>query len=155
KIYLDANQDGVLDISDTLVKDGLELQSNQTVHLWVVADTSLQTPDQSKSELPLTAQIREEPDQQKTVQDPVQVFEAKLKIEKVVDQQLLTINHQAQTLNYTLTVTNSASLPVLPATVTVDGQKQSWLIIEDPLPANTVFEEIQVSDPVSNILVLH
>lgn len=155
KIYLDANQDGVLDISDTLVKDGLELQPNQTVHLWVVADTSLQTPDQSKLELPLTAQIREEPQQQKTVQDPVQVFEAKLKIEKAVDQQLLSITQQAQTLNYTLTVTNSASLPVSPATVTVDGQEQSWVIVEDPLPANTVFEDIQVSDLASNTLVLH
>lgn len=155
KIYLDANQDGVLDISDTLIKDGLELQSNQTVHLWVVADTSLQTPDQAKLELPLTAQIREEPQQQKTVQDPIQVFEAKLKIEKAVDQSLLTINQQAQTLNYTLTVTNSASLAVSPATVTVDGQKQSWMIVEDPLPANTIFEDIQVSDPASNTLVLH
>lgn len=155
KIYLDANQDGVLDISDTLIKDGLELQPNQTVHLWVVADTSLQTPDQSNLELPLTAQIREEPQQQKTVQDPVQVFEAKLKIEKAVDQQLLSITQQAQTLNYTLTVTNSASLPVSPATVTVDGQEQSWVIVEDPLPANTVFEDIQVSDLASNTLVLH
>ncbi|WP_313398924.1 SdrD B-like domain-containing protein [Acinetobacter variabilis] len=155
KIYLDANQDGVLDISDTLIKDGLELQPNQTVHLWVVADTSLQTPDQSNLELPLTAQIREEPQQQKTVQDPVQVFEAKLKIEKAVDQQLLSISQQAQTLNYTLTVTNSASLPVSPATVTVDGQEQSWVIVEDPLPANTVFEDIQVSDLASNTLVLH
>lgn len=155
KIYLDANQDGVLDISDTLIKDGLELQPNQTVHLWVVADTSLQTPDQSKLELPLTAQIREEPQQQKTVQDPVQVFEAKLKIEKAVDQQLLSITQQAQTLNYTLTVTNSASLPVSPTTVTVDGQEQSWVIVEDPLPANTVFEDIQVSDLASNTLVLH
>lgn len=155
KIYLDANQDGVLDISDTLIKGGLELQPNQTVHLWVVADTSLQTPDQSKLELPLTAQIREEPQQQKTVQDPVQVFEAKLKIEKAVDQQLLSINHQAQTLNYTLTVTNSASLPVSPAKVTVDGQKESWVIVEDPLPANTIFEDIQVSDSASNTLVLH
>ena len=82
KIYLDANQDGILDISDTLITDALELQPNQTVHLWIVADTSLQTPDQSMLELPLTAQIREEPQQQKTVQDPIQVFEAKLKIEK-------------------------------------------------------------------------
>lgn len=155
KIYLDANQDGILDISDTLIKDGLELQPNQTVHLWIVADTSLQTPDQSMLELPLTAQIREEPQQQKTVQDPIQVFEAKLKIEKAVDQQLLNINHLEQTLNYTLTVTNSSSLPVSPATVTVDGQKQSWVIVEDPLPANTVFEDIQVSDPASNTLVLH
>ncbi len=155
KIYLDANQDGILDISDTLIKDALELQPNQTVHLWIVADTSLQTPDQSMLELPLTAQIREEPQQQKTVQDPIQVFEAKLKIEKAVDQQLLNINHLEQTLNYTLTVTNSASLPVSPATVTVDGQKKSWVIVEDPLPANTVFEDIQVSDPASNTLVLH
>ncbi|MEG2268422.1 MAG: hypothetical protein RSC68_29365, partial [Acinetobacter sp.] len=61
------------------------------------------------------------------MQDPVQVFEAKLKIEKAVDQQLLSITQQAQTLNYTLTVTNSASLPVSPATVTVDGQEQSWV----------------------------
>ena len=155
KIYLDVNQDGVFDISDTLIKDGLQLQPNQTIHLWVVADTSLQTPDQTKLELPLIAQIREEPQQQKTVKDPVQVFEPKLKIEKAVDQQLLTINNQAQTLNYTLTLTNSASLPVSPAIVTVDGQKESWVIVEDPLPANTVFEDIQILDPSSTALVLH
>ena len=52
-------------------------------------------------------------------------------------------------------MTNSASLPVSPAIVTVDGQKESWVIVEDPLPANTVFEDIQILDPSSTALVLH
>ena len=76
KIYLDANHDGVFDLSDRLIKEGLLLQPNQTVHLWVVAETSLQTPDQQKLVLPLVAQIREEPQHQKTAEDTVQVFEA-------------------------------------------------------------------------------
>src|SRR5699024_7941382 len=124
KIYLDANQDGVFDISDTLITDGLQLAPNQTVYLWLVADTSLQAPDQAKLELPLSAQIREEPIQQKTVKNPVQVFTPKLRIEKAVDQTLITANNREHRLNYTLTVTNSASLQVTPAEITVDGQKE-------------------------------
>lgn len=155
KIYLDANHDGVFDLSDRLIKEGLLLQPNQTVHLWVVAETSLQTPDQQKLVLPLVAQIREEPQQQKTAEDTVQVFEAKLKIEKTVDQPLLSMNHQAQSLNYTLTVSNSSALPVSPASISVDGQKQAWLIVEDALPANTIFDAIQILEPASTAVVLH
>ncbi|WP_228147474.1 SdrD B-like domain-containing protein [Acinetobacter sp. ANC 3813] len=146
KIYIDANKDGVYDVSDSLITNGLQLQPNQTVYLWVIADTSLQTKDQSTLELPLTAQIREEPEQQKTVLDPVAVYTPKLKIEKEVDQQRLTANHQSQRINYTLTVTNAASLPVSPAQVMVDGKKEPWVIVEDPLPANTVFEDIQSAE---------
>jgi len=146
KIYLDANQDGVFDISDTLITDGLQLAPNQTVYLWVAADTSLLAPDQAKLELPLSAQIREEPIQKKTVKDPVQVFTPKLRIEKAVDQTLITANNREHRLNYTLIVTNSASLQVTPAEITVDGQKESWVIVEDPLPPNTIFEDIQTAD---------
>lgn len=149
KIYLDANQDGVFDVSDTLIDSGLQLEPNQTVHLWVVADTSLKTPDQVKLELPLTARIREEPSQRKTVQDRVQVFVPQLKIKKSVDQQLITANNQSQRLNYTLAVTNTALLPVSPSKIKVDGQQKSWVIVEDPLPPNTIFESIQTieNDP--------
>lgn len=143
KIYLDVNQDGVLDISDTLITDGLKLQPNQIAHLWVVAETSVEMPDQEKSELPLTAQIREQPELEKTVQDPVQVFEPKLKIEKSVDKLQLTANNEQQRLSYTLAVSNSAALPVSPANIIVDGQKQSWILVEDPIPANTIFDSIE------------
>lgn len=155
KIYLDANQDGVFDISDTLVTDGLQLTPGQSIYLWVVADTSSQTPDEAKLELPLTAQIREEPVQKKTVKDPVQVFAPKLKIEKAVDQTLITADNQQHRLTYTLTVTNSASLPVVPSEITVDGQKQSWVVVEDPLPANTIFEDIQTVDADPSIVALY
>lgn len=154
KIYLDANQNGVFDVSDTLITDGLQLKPNQTIYLWVVVDTSLQTSDQTKLELPLVAQIRDQPEQL-NVKNPVQIFEPKLKIEKAVDQQQLSMNNQAQTLNYTLSVTNLAALPVSPASITVNGQKEAWVIVEDPLPANTVFEDIQILDTASSALILH
>ena len=155
KIYLDANQDGVFDISDTLIENGLQLQPNQTVHVWVVADTSLQTPDQTKLELPLVAQIREEPQLQKTVKDPVQIIEPKLKIEKQVDQSVLNASQQAQTLNYSLIISNTADLAVTPTEVKVDGQLQSLVIVEDPIPANTIFEDIQVLEKNQEVEVLH
>lgn len=155
KIYLDVNKDGVFDLSDTLLTDGLQLQSGEKIHLWVIADTSTQTLDQSEIKLPLIAQIREEPEQQKTVDDLVTVFQPKLKIEKQVDQDQLIVNNQEQLLNYTLTVTNSAALAVTPTTVMVDGQSQSWVIVEDPLPANTIFEKLESSDQSSDIVILH
>ena len=155
KIYLDHNQDGVFDVSDVLLDQGISLQLNQTIHLWVVADTSAETADQSNLELPLTAQIRQEPQQQKTVTDPVQVFQPKLKIEKAVDQQLITTNNQVQTLNYTFSVTNAGSLAISPTPITVDGQQQSWVIVEDPLPANTIFENIQILDNNDSATILH
>lgn len=99
KIYFDMNQNGVFDISDVLLEQGISLQPNQTIHLWVVADTSSQTTDQAKLELPLTAEIREESQIQKTVKDLVQVVQPKLKIEKAVDQDLITSNNLSQILN--------------------------------------------------------
>lgn len=155
KIYFDMNQNGVFDISDVLLEQGISLQPNQTIHLWVVADTSSQTTDQAKLELPLTAEIREESQIQKTVKDLVQVFQPKLKIEKAVDQDLITSNNLSQILNYTFTVTNSSSLAISPAKVTVDGQQESWVIVEDLLPANTIFENIQIIDHSSSAVILH
>lgn len=155
KIYLDANHDGVLDMTDVLVEDGLQLDPNQTVYLWVVADTSQQLADQSEIGVPVTAFIREQPDIRDQVEDRVKVVQPKLNIEKAVDQTLLQDTREAQVLNYTLTVSNTADLAVLPTQVNVDGQMQSWLIVEDPIPANTTFEQLHVKEQHLDVEILH
>lgn len=155
KVYQDANQDGVFDITDTLIEDGLSLASNETTYLWVVADTSSQIADDITIELPITAYIREQPDVQDTVQDPVNIIQPKIKIDKQVDQKLLDASQQAQSVIYTLKVSNTADIAVLPTEVTVDGQLQSLVIVEDPLPANTTFEHIEVSEDSHAFEILH
>ena len=155
KIYLDANQDGVFDMTDTLVQDGLQLDPNQTVYLWVVADTSQQLADQSEIGVPVTAFIRQQPEIRDQVEDRVQVIQPKLKIEKAVDQTVLQDTRQSQILNYTLTVSNTADLAVAPTQVNVDGQMQSWVIVEDPIPANTTFEHLQVQEQHVDVEILH
>ncbi|USI86223.1 hypothetical protein LZ086_13650 [Acinetobacter johnsonii] len=144
KVYLDANDDGVFNVSEILITNGLLLQPNQNVHLWIVADTSTQTADQAFVDLPLTAHMREQPEVQDVAKNPAQVIQPKLKIEKSVDQTILQSNQQAQTIQYTLNVSNAALLPILPTQVKVDGQTESLVIVEDPLPANTVFESVEV-----------
>lgn len=155
KIYLDANQDGIFDSTDTLVQNGLQLDPNQAVYLWVVADTSHQLADQSEIGVPITAFIREQPEIRDQVEDRVQVIQPKLKIEKAVDQAVLQDTRQSQILNYTLTVSNTANLAVAPTQVNVDGQMQSWVIVEDPIPANTTFEHLQVKEQHLDVEILH
>lgn len=155
KIYLDANDDGVFDLSDTLLTNGIFLQPNQNVHLWVIADTSVHTADQKVIELPLIAQMRDQPQIQDTEKDPVQVIQPKLKIEKQVDKTQLQADKTAQLIQYTLNVSNTAALPVSPVDVKVDGRTESLVIVEDPIPANTVFEDIKVIENNQNVWILH
>lgn len=155
KVYLDANDDGIFDVSEILITNGLLLQPNQNVHLWIVADTSTQTADQAFVDLPLTAHMREQPEVQDVAKNPAQVIQPKLKIEKSVDQTVLQSNQQSQTIQYTLNVSNAALLPVLPTQVKVDGQTESLVIVEDPLPANTVFESVEVLEKNQNAQLLY
>lgn len=155
KIYVDTNQDGKLDGSDFRVTSGMQLQSNQAVDLLVISDTSVQTPDQTQIDLPVSAQIREDPVQEATVLDVVYVMEPRLKIEKTVDQTILTANNHMQMLTYTLKVTNLTAMQVSPTPITVDGQTQSWVIIEDPIPQNTVYEEVLLDETSNEVRVLH
>ena len=155
KIYVDTNQDGKLDRSDVVVTSGMQLQSNQAVDLLVISDTSVQTPDQTQIDLPVSAQIREDPVQEATVLDVVYVMEPRLKIDKTVDQSVLTANNTMQTLTYTLKVTNLTAMQVNPTPMIVDGQTQSWLLIEDPIPHNTVYEDILLDESSNDIRILH
>lgn len=155
KIYLDANQDGIFDVSDTLVTDGLLLKPNESIYLWVIADTSSQTADQTVIDLPLTTIMREKPEIQETVTDPVQVIQPKLKIDKKVDETSLIANQQAQLVHYTLNISNTAQLPVIPTEIKVDGKTESWVLVEDPIPSNTTFDHVELVEKNQQIIVLH
>ncbi|MQW92010.1 DUF11 domain-containing protein [Acinetobacter sp. dk771] len=155
KIYLDANKDGVFDVTDTLITDGLSLSPNEQAYLWVVADTSSQIEEEKIVELPITAYIREKPEIKDSVKDPVQVIQPKLKIQKQVDQTSLDAGQQAHIINYTLNISNTANMAVTPTQVSVDGQMQSLVIVEDPIPANTIFESLQVVGDQQSVEILH
>lgn len=155
KIYIDANQDGVFDASDVLITNGMLLGANETAYLWIVADTSTQTAENDVLDLPVKATLREQPIINKQVVDQVKVYHPQLSILKEVDQQTLPALGTSQQLNYTLTVSNGTQQAVQPIEVDVDGQRQSLVIVEDPLPANTTFESLNVTASPQEAMVLH
>ena len=155
KIYIDANQDGVFDVSDVLVTNGMLLAPNETAYLWIVADTSIQAADNEVLDLPVKATLREEPTLSKHVLDQVRVYHPQLTILKEVDQVQLPVLGASQQLNYTLTVSNSTQQAVQAVEVEVDGQRQNLVIVEDYLPANTTFEALTVSALPNEATVLH
>ena len=155
KIYVDANNDGVFDATDTLITNGISLNPNESVYLWIIADTSVSISDEEKIVLPVTAFIREKAEIEDTVYDQVQVFQPQLTIKKNVDTTVIPSDQQGKSIVYTLDISNLAKLPVKPVQVDIDGSAEDRVIIEDPLPENTVFESLKNSDNSQDFEILH
>jgi hypothetical protein len=60
KVYIDTNKNGQFDASDLLLTGSITLNPQQSVNLWVVADTSATLQDKQQLNLPITATVVED-----------------------------------------------------------------------------------------------
>jgi len=140
RIYLDDGDNKFETNLDQLLTAGVVLKPGEKVYLWVLAETSKDTPNNSLIKMPVTAQIQEGSQPSSTVEDPVNIVVPQLDIRKAVDKTNIQYQGAQEAITYTLTVKNNGNLPIAPLSVSVDGSQGDWIIVEDPLPGNTVYE---------------
>ena len=152
RIYVDNGDDQFDTNLDKLLTEGLVLKPDQSVYLWVVADTSKDTPNNTQIKMPVTATIQEGPQPSSTADDPATIVIPQLSIHKAVDKSNIQYKGTQEAITYTLTVKNSGNLPIAPLSVNVDGTQDKWIIVEDPLPGNTLYDEVSVSTAEAKVL---
>ncbi|OTG73994.1 hypothetical protein B9T26_07590 [Acinetobacter sp. ANC 4169] len=152
RIYLDNGNNQFETNLDKLITDGIVLKPGEKVYLWVLAETSKDTPNNTQLKIPVTAKIQEGSQPSSTVEDPVTVVVPQLNIHKAVDKTKIQYKGVQEALTYTLTVKNNGNLPIAPLSVNVDGLQSEWIIVEDPLPGNTVYDDVSVNTAGASVL---
>jgi uncharacterized repeat protein (TIGR01451 family) len=152
RIYLDDGDNKFETNLDQLLTAGVVLKPGEKVYLWVLAETSKDTPNNSLIKMPVTAQIQEGSQPSSTVEDPVNIVVPQLDIRKAVDKTNIQYQGAQEAITYTLTVKNNGNLPIAPLSVSVDGSQGDWIIVEDPLPGNTVYDDVLVNTAGASVL---
>jgi uncharacterized repeat protein (TIGR01451 family) len=145
KVYIDTNKNGQFDAADLLLTDSITLQPQESVNLWVVADTSSTLPDKQQLNLPITATVVEDDSISSSATDALTTYLPQLYATKTVDQTNFTpaASGQNYDLTYSLAIDNRSNQPVKPTSILIDGLPQSVTLVVDPLPANTIFKTAQ------------
>lgn len=147
RIYLDNNQNGLIDADDRLLDltQAITLERNQSVQLIVQATTSNTLNGGEQISLPLSATISEDPTLAAVnAVDPLLIVAPELVAIKTVDREIIDpTTDKNLKLSYVLSVESRGATAVRPTTLEVDGQPLTAVFVRDPLPANTLFVDVR------------
>mgnify|MGYP000276719585 CR=1 FL=1 len=155
-LYVDANDNGVVDSGDYAVTDRMPVDIDQgdTVALLYVflVPNSVEQDDRAVSTLRVTAQPILDPDAASPVEIPPLVDEVEsitlideqsLRLEKIA-----TYNQGTDSIEYLLRLRNNSGLDIAPYAaianrpIIIDGVPQSVILVRDEIPLNTTFAEV-------------
>ena len=153
KIYIDSNQNGQFDSSDSEFSQSILLQPGESVDLWVVATASSSLTNGQKLDLPINAVVVEDNEATANAIDSANVVIPELVATKEVQQQSFDPDNASDyDLDYILRIQNNASRNATPIDVTVDGQTQQMVLLVDEIPANTTFKSARPTNPQAQVL---
>ncbi len=140
KLYLDVNNNGVLDPSDTPITSTTQISlaagESAGILVSVAVPTGAPVGNQSSLILTFTSSIE---NASTSNTDTVIVSGTNVQLQKTAS---VTSAKPNDNIRFTLTATNGGDLSAGGVAVTVDGASKSLVVVRDVIPANTVFQQV-------------
>ncbi len=153
RLFIDQNNNGLLDATDLQVTQPLQLARGQSLHLIVTAQTAASLSEGQALAVPLQAVVQEDASAQDQEQDGLLIVAPRLTAIKRVDQTRIdAVGANTVQLNYELDIQNASLSTIRGQALLVDGQPLSAVLVRDPLPPNTHLVSIQPQDPTAVVL---
>jgi uncharacterized repeat protein (TIGR01451 family) len=154
RVYVDRNQNGVIDANESELTGAIHLLRDEVVQLIVTADTRADLSLNQQVDLPITATVQQDTAVSTVAVDSLIAVIPELVAIKTVDKDtvdLTTATEQVH-LAYQLSVENRALTDARRLPILIDGQPANAVLIRDVLPPNTTYVKALASNPTARIV---
>lgn len=141
-VYWDSNKNGVVDSGDPVIASTftVNLQPGESTNLIVYGAATADSQNGSSAQVKLSASSADQVAQATNLDTiQVQVGLASLQLTKRADVNSSSPNSD---VTFTISATNNGSASASGAAVTVDGAAQTFVLLNDVIPANTSFSSV-------------